>query len=150
MFLSNTPTLRSLTLSLSYIYPEEYICALEALMPLTACPVPHLADYCGPHNLLPIILGRATGSPSAHLRRLFLESGSEAAEPLDDFMNSFKSCDPLQLSVLTHLHISFPVSMDLKSLAILRDMFPVLEEFYLHSSEKHRATGLSCEFAEIS
>jgi hypothetical protein len=150
MFLSKTPMLRSLKLFPSYLNAGQYIRIVEGLAPPTACPVPHLADFRGPHKLLPIILGRATGSPSAHLRRLFLESIIEAGEPLDDFMNSFKSCHPPQLGILTHLHISLPVSMNLKSLAMLRDMFPVLQEFSLHASEKYRPSGLSCVCSKIS
>jgi hypothetical protein len=64
-------------------------------------------------------------------------------------MNSFKSCHPRQLRDLTHPSISFLKSMDLKALAGLQDLFPVLQEFYLHVSEKSRPSGLSCKFSEI-
>jgi hypothetical protein len=123
---------------------------VEGLVSPTACPVPNLEEFRGPHKLLPIILGQATGSPSAHLRRSYLDSIAEAGDPLDAFMNSFKSCHPLQLRALTHLHISLLESMDLKSLAKLRDTFPLLQEFYLHASENYRnpPPGLSCEFFE--
>jgi hypothetical protein len=144
MFLSKTPTLRSLKLFPSYFDLAEYIPIVKGLASPAACPVPHLEEFRGPHKLLPIILGRATGPQSAHLRRLFLHSIVEAGEPLDDFMNSFKSC---QLRDLTHLHISLLDSMDLKSLAKLQDMFPVLQEFYLHGSEKYSPSGPLCEFS---
>jgi hypothetical protein len=144
MLLCNTPALRSFKLCPS----DLYIRIVEKFMSPTACPLPHLEEYSGPHQLLPIIFGRAMGS-QAHLRRLFLESVDEAGKPLDAFMNSFESCHPLHLRDLTHIHISLPKSMDLKSLAKLQDMFPFLQEFYLHSSEKNRQfrrSGSSCEF----
>jgi hypothetical protein len=149
MLLSKTPTLRSLKISVSYFDLAQHTPFVEGLVPPTTCPVPDLEEYRGPHKLLPIILGRAMGSSSTHLRRLFLNS-IDAAERLDAFMNSLKSCHTLQLRALTHLHISLPHSMDLKSLALLRDMFPVLQEFYLHASEKYLSSGLSCEFSKIS
>jgi hypothetical protein len=105
-------------------------------------------EYGGPHKLLPAILSQM-GSPSACLRHLFIENVHEAGDPLDAFINSLESCHPLQLRVLTHLFISLPKSMDLKSLAKLQDMFPVLEEFFLHASNALRPSGLSCEFSEI-
>jgi hypothetical protein len=144
--LSKTPALRSLKLRPSYLDLARHIHIVKGLVSPTTCPVPNLEEYRGPHELLPIILGRAMGSPSAHLRRLLLESVGDAGEPLDDFMNSLKSCHPLQLRALTHLHISLLESMDLKSLAMLQDVFPVLQEFYLHASEKYGRSGLSCEF----
>jgi hypothetical protein len=144
MLLSKTPTLRSLKLGLFYPDPAQYIRILEGLVSPTACPVPYLEQYGGPHKLLPIILGR---SPSAHLHRLFLESVYQAGDPLIAFVNSFTSCHPLQLRAVTHLCISLLESMDLKSLAGLQDIFPVLQEFYLHASEKSRPSGLSCEFS---
>jgi hypothetical protein len=82
------------------------------------------------------------GSPSAQLRRLCLGSIFEAGSHLIDVMNSLKSCHPRQLRDLTHLSISFLESMDLKSLARLQDLFPVLQEFHLHASEKSRPSGL--------
>jgi hypothetical protein len=127
--------------------PEQYIRILEEFVSPAACPVPSLEEYGGPHRLLPIILGRGMGSPSAHLRRLRLGTLAEAGSPLIDIMNSLKSCQPRQLQDLTHLSIPFLKSMDLKSLAGLQDLFPVLQEFYLHASEKSGPSGLSCEFS---
>jgi hypothetical protein len=148
-FLSKTPTLRSLQLGLVKSDPGQYIRIMEGLAPPTTCPVPYLDEYGGPHRLLPIILGRATGFPSARLCRLFLESVNDAGDPLDAFMNSFKLCHPLQLRDVTHLHLSWLDSMDFRALVTLRDIFPVLQEFYLHASEECCPSGLSCEFSEI-
>jgi hypothetical protein len=145
MVLSKTPMLRSLKLCPLYSNIVQSNRIVEGIV----SPVPYLEEYGGPHNLLPIILGRATGCPSAHLRRLFLVSVGKAGDPLDAFMNSCKSCHPLQLRALTHLHISLLESMDLKSLAKLQDMFPVLQEFYLHASEKYRPSGLLCQFSRF-
>jgi hypothetical protein len=150
MFLSKTPTLRSLKLFPSYLNREQYIRIVEGLASPTACLVPHLEEFRGPHRLLPVILGRAMGSPSAQLRRLVLGNVDDAGEPLDAFMKSLKSCHPLQLKVLTHLHISLLESMDLKSLTNILDMFPVLQEFCLHGSRRSGPSGLSCEFFGIS
>jgi hypothetical protein len=80
---------------------------------------------------------------------VYLEGVDEAEGPLDSFMNSFQSCNPLQLRAVTHIHISSRQSMDLKFLAKLQDMFPVLEVFRLHASYQRRRSGLSCEFSEI-
>jgi hypothetical protein len=146
MLLSKTPKLRSLKLFPGDLFPENYMLGLVS--PPT-CPIPSLEEYYGPHKLLPIALGRAMGSPSAHLRRLFLKSVDEN-DPVYAFVNSIQSCHPLQLRVLTHIHISVLESMDLKSLAGLQDMFPVLQVFHLHASEKVVPSGLSCEFSEIS
>jgi hypothetical protein len=150
MFLSKTPTLRSLKLFPSYVDNAQYVSAMEGLVPLNACPLPNLEEYYGPHKLLPVIFGRAMGSPSARLRRLSLQSVDEEGDTPDAFMNSFKSCDPLQLRVITHIHISLLDSMSLNSLAKLPDMFPVLQELYLHASEQDRPSGLSYEFSDIS
>jgi hypothetical protein len=146
MILSNTPALRSLKLFPFYSDTAQYIPTVEAP---AACPVPYLENYYGPHKLLPIILGRAMGSPSARLRRVYLERVDEAEGFLDSFMNSFKSCHPLQLRAVTHIHLSLFESMDSKSLAKLRDMFPVLQVFNLHASEQYNRSGLSCEFPNI-
>jgi hypothetical protein len=147
--LSKTPTLHSLELLPDYFDPEEYTRIVNQLESPAACPVPYLKKYRGPHKLLPVLLGQAMVSPSARLRRLFLESVHEAGDPLDAFINSFEWCNPLHLRGVTHIHISWLESMDLKSLANLRDMFPVLQEFYLHASEEYPRLGLSCEFSEI-
>jgi hypothetical protein len=137
MLLSRTPALRSLKLFPYYSDTTEHIGTLEAT---TACHVTYLEDFHGPHMLLPIILGQAMGSS---LRRVFLESVKHAGDPLDSFMNSFKSCHPLSLKALTHIHISLHESMDFRSLAKLQDMFPVLQVFHLHASEDNRRSGLS-------
>jgi hypothetical protein len=123
----------------------QYFRVVDGLVPPTACPVPYLEDYAGPHKLLPITLGQAMGDPPAHLRRVFLESVDEAGDPLDSFMDSFKSCHPLQLRAVTHIHISLLKSMDFKSLVNLQDMFPVLQVLHLHASEDGRPSGLSCK-----
>jgi hypothetical protein len=149
MLLSKTPALRSFKLYPYYSDAEQYIRIVEGLVSPTACPVPYLEEYGGPHKLLPIILGRAMGSPSAHLRRVYLEGVDEAEEPLDSFMDSLRSCHPLQLRAVTHIHISLLKSMDFKSLAKLQDMFPVLEVLDLHASEEYRRSGLLCEFSKI-
>jgi hypothetical protein len=151
MFLTKALTLRSLKLYLSYLDLAQYIHIVEGIVSPTASPVPNLEEFRGPHKLLPIILGQAMRSTSGHLRRLCLGSIVKAGDALDDFMNSFKSCHPLQLRDLTHLHISLLDSMDLKSLAKLQDIFPVLQEFYLHGSEncRNHPPGLSCKFFEF-
>ena len=69
---------------------------------------------------------------------------------MGSFLNSFKSCHPLQLRALTHIHISSLPSMNLKSLEVLQDVFPVLQVFNLHASEYRSLGGLSCEFSDIS
>jgi hypothetical protein len=40
-------------------------------------------------------------------------------------------------------------SMDLKSLEGLQDMFPVLEQLYIHGFRQCRQGGSSCGFSEI-
>jgi hypothetical protein len=80
---------------------------------------------------------------------VYFEGDDEAEEPLDSIIHSFKSCHPLQLRAVTHIHISLLKSMYLKSLATLQDMFPALEVFHLHSSEESRPSGLLCEFSNI-
>jgi hypothetical protein len=142
--LSKTPALRSLKLFPTDPDTPQNMSAVEAP---TTCPIPYLEEYRGPHTHLPILLGM--GSPSASLRRLFLESVVETGDHLDSFISSFQSYHPLQLSALTHLHIALLESVDLKSLAKLQDMFPVLEVFNLHAAEYDRP-GLSCEFSQIS
>jgi hypothetical protein len=129
----------------------QYFRVVDGLVPPTACPVPYLEDFAGPHKLLPITLGQAMGDPLAHLRRVFLESVDDyAGDPLDSVMNSFQSCHPLQLRALTHIHMSLLKSMDLKSLAELQDMFPVLQVLHFEVSEyDDYSSGLSCQFSEI-
>jgi hypothetical protein len=132
MLLSKTPALRYLTLGLSQYGPATTTQCIRIDVgfesPLTYA-VPYLEQYTGPHELLPVVLGRAAESPSAHLRRLVLNCTTETGNTLDAFLNTLKSCQPLQLRGITHLRISFLKSMDLKSLTIIQDMFPVLQEF---------------------
>jgi len=135
MILSKTPVLRSLKLYSSYSPTPQHFRTLEVP---AACPVPYLKDFQGPHILLPVILGRAMGSPPAHLRRVFVENVSGAEVPLDSFVNLFQSCHPLNLRAVTHIYISLFESMDLKLLAKVQDMFPVLQVFNLHASECYR------------
>jgi hypothetical protein len=149
MFLSKTPTLRSLKLLPAHWYYVDYIRVMEQLVYPAACPIPYLEEYSGHHKLLPIVLGREMGFPSAHLRHVCLES-FEDDDPLDTFIDSFQSCHPLKLRALTHIHISLLRSMDLKSLAKFRDMFPVLQELCLHAHDRQGQLGLSCEFSQIS
>jgi len=119
---------------------------------LNPCPLPNLEEYYGPHKLLPLIIDRAIGPPSAHLRRLSLQSVDEAGDTLDAFMNSFKSCHPLQLRAIIHIHISLLELMSLASLANLPDTFPVLQEFYLHASEQDHPSvlGHNVDLTELS
>ena len=100
---------------------------VQDFVPTALCLVPYLEEYRGPREFLPIILGRASEHQSAHLRHLHLNGVGELGDPLEAFMNTLKSCHPLRLRQLTHLHISILNSMDFNSLATLRDMLPVLE-----------------------
>jgi len=146
--LSKTPALSILKINLSYfgIVSWHYVRVMEGLVPPATCPVPSLQDYHGPHMLLPVIIGQATGSPSTHLRRMFLEGVDPAGDRLDSFMNSFQSCDALQLKTVTHIHMSMLHAVDLKSLAKIQDMFPVLQVFNFHTAEYRTRKGLSREF----
>jgi hypothetical protein len=140
MLLSNFPALRFLELCL--VTEAQDLRIVEALESPHTSSVPPLEQYIGPHEFLPFVLGRAMESPSAHLRHLVLRSVAKTSNSLVAFVNTLKSCHPLQLRGLTHLHISSLQSMDLKSLTTFQDMFPVLQKLRIHAPI-HPLAGLS-------
>jgi hypothetical protein len=143
---SRTPALRCLKLSLRPVNPAtvaQYMRIVESFGSPLPCSVPYLEQYNGPHELLPVVFGRAVVFPSGHLRRLVLESVADKGDSLGAFVNSLKSCHPLQLKDVTHLHIFLLKSMDLKFLTTLRDMFPALQELHIRPLNHYSPGGLS-------
>jgi hypothetical protein len=137
LFLSKTPALRHLRLSVSQSNTEQYIPLIEALKPTPTSPTPYLKVYDGPHELLPFILGRpgsAMESPSKLLRRLHLTSLATGSEPLDAFAVTLESLSPGQLIHVTHFHVTLRWA-EARPLAKLCVMFPGLLELSLGTAD---------------